>query len=164
MSKVIYFEDDRVAGFVASGLDGMQAVEDFGKFVTIGVEVDGEVAAGAVFNNMRSSRGVPYDVSISFYASDPSWATKEHMQVILDYPFKQLGVKRITALCRKANKKVRKLLEALGFQYEGKARLGWDGIYDAFIYGMTARDAENTITSLKESRNGKRRRLTTTGP
>lgn len=154
MTNVIYKQDERVGKFVADGLHGIDSVESFGEFVTIGVEKNGKLLAGAVYNNMRSEGSIPFDMQIAFYASSPKWATRSNMEAILGYPFDHLKLKRITAIVKKSNKKAKKLITSLGFQYEGKARLAWDGVNDAFIYGMLREEAKMCIAKLKEQVHG----------
>ena len=156
MTSLVYGQDDRVGKFVAQGLHDVSGLEDFGKFVTIGIEKDGEIVAGAVYNNMRSNGDIPFDMNIAFYASSPAWATRSNMEAILGYPFQYLKLKRITALVKKSNKKVKKLISSLGFQYEGKARNAWDGENDAYIYGMLKEEAEMCLDNLKENSHGRR--------
>lgn len=155
MTTVVVNQDDRIGGFVAKGLNGVESIEDFGKFVTIGIERDGDLIAGCVYNNMRTHENVPFDMNIAFYAKNAKWASRANMEAILGYPFDYLKLKRITAVVRKSNKKVKKLISSLGFQYEGKARLAWDGVHDAYIYGMTKEDAKMCMTNLKENHNGR---------
>ena len=154
MTQIVFGQDQRVGKFVAEGLYGIDGVEDFGKFVTIGIARDNKLLAGAVFNNTRVHNGIPFDMNISFYAKNPAWATRSNMVAILTYPFDQMKLKRITAVVRKSNTKVKKLISTLGFQYEGKARLAWDGANDAYIYGMIKEDADMCLTSLKENHDG----------
>ena len=63
------------------------------------------------------------------------WLTREFLFAIFDYPFNQLGVRRITGLVPKKNKDARRFDEHLGFEYEGNMRnaLADD---DMIIYGM----------------------------
>lgn len=153
MSVVIVDQNERVGDFVAKGLRDVESVEDFGEFASIGIEKDGALIAGCVYNNMRTNGTVPFDMNIAFFAKNASWATRDNMETILDYPFEYLKLARITALVKKSNKKVKKLISGLGFQYEGKARLAWDGVSDAYIYGMTRADANNCLKTLKDKRN-----------
>ena len=155
MSCPVYGQDERVGKFVAKGLHDVDGLEDFGKFVSIGIEKDGDIVAGAVYNNVRSNGDVPFDMSLAFYASSPAWATRTNMEAILGYPFDHLKLKRITAIVKKSNKKVRKLISRLGFQYEGKARMAWNGESDAFIYGMLKEEADMCISRLKENHSGR---------
>jgi RimJ/RimL family protein N-acetyltransferase len=156
MTEVVIGQDDRVGRYVSEGLNDVESLSDFGNFVTIGIEKDGKIIAGAVYNNMRSNGGVPFDMHIAFYASNPAWATRSNMEAVLGYPFEHLKLKRITAIVRKSNKKVKKLISSLGFQYEGKARIAWDGKNDAFIYGMLKEESEMCLENLKDNSHGRR--------
>lgn len=88
--------------------------------------------AVAIYNNFRH-----YDIEISFVATTPRWATPSNIRVVMDYPFNQLGVKRMSAFTAKSNKRARKLNEGVGFKLEGVHPFGWFGSEDACSYGIT---------------------------
>lgn len=46
------------------------------------------------------------------------WATREYLGTIFDYPYNQLGVKRITVVVGEGNKDSRRFVEHLGFSRE----------------------------------------------
>ena len=90
------------------------------------------VQAVVMYHNYRKT-----DIEIVF-ACEPGgrWAHRDLMKMAINYPFDQLGCSRITALCRKDNKKVRKLMYQVGFKQEGKIRRADDDGADLFIYGL----------------------------
>lgn len=108
---------------------------EFDKYQTLGVLRGGQLAAVAVYHDYREG-----GVQISFVSDTPRWASREALRVILiDYPFDKLKVNRVTAVCRKKNKRVRRLLEGVGFKLEGVHRKGFpDG--DACSYGLLKED------------------------
>lgn len=94
--------------------------------------------AVAIFHGFRH-----YDIEISFVAASPRWATPSNIRVIMDYPFNQLGVKRMTSHVARSNKRARKLNEGVGFRLEGSHPKGWMGKEFACTYGIleeTARE------------------------
>ena len=73
-------------------------------------------------------------VEMSFAASGPRWATRDTIRYLLSYPFDQLKVKRITAICRRRNRKIRRLIEGIGFKLEGTLHRAYE-TDDACVYG-----------------------------
>ena len=53
-------------------------------------------------------------------ASDGSrrWLTREYLRIIFDYPFSQLGVRRITVCVGEGNSASRRFVQHLGFELE----------------------------------------------
>lgn len=90
------------------------AVDDFGPAAAVGIVRRQRLAAAAVWHNQRGS-----NIELSFAADDPRWATRQTVAFVLGYPFWFLGVRRVTAICEQKNKRVRKLLEGVGFKREG---------------------------------------------
>ena len=56
------------------------------------------------------------------YASTPRWASRRVIRTILSYPFGQLRVNRITAICKPDNARAIRFLEGIGFEREGYCR------------------------------------------
>lgn len=104
---------------------------------TIGIaSSSGEIMGVAIYMNF-----IHYDVQICFVTDDPSWATPGNVRAILHYPFIQLGVKRMTAITNKSNKKARKLLEGVGFALEGTHPYGDNGVKTSLTYGLYSNKA-----------------------
>lgn len=103
----------------------------FEKYQTIGVLVGGKLVAVAVYHNYRAP-----DIQISFVSTTPRWAMPQAVEWITHtYPFKQMGAKRLTAIVRKKNRRVRRFLEGIGFKLEGTHPKAFpDG--DACTYGL----------------------------
>lgn len=62
--------------------------------------------------------------------------TREFCWIAFDYPFNQLGVKRITGLVDKTNKDARKLDEHLGFVQEAVLKCAAPSGKDLIVYRM----------------------------
>jgi len=107
----------------------------FEKYQTLGVVRGGQLVAVAVYHDYREG-----GIHISFVSTTPRWASRRVLYgILVAYPFGQLKVNRITAVCRKKNKRVRRLLEGVGFKLEGLHRRGFpDG--DACSYGLLKED------------------------
>ena len=108
MSLVI---GDLVTGWVARRTN---EYGDFSASQAIGWERRGELVAGVVYAQWNGPNVVCH------IASDGSrrWLTREYLKVMFDYPFSQLGVKRITVCVGEGNSASRRFVEHLGFELE----------------------------------------------
>ena len=86
---------------------------------------------GAVFNNWN---GANIDLTIAMDAPP----TRGIIRALQHYVFVQSGATRVSALTRRSNKRVQKLLPRLGFAFEGtrKRYFGPHRADDAFAYGL----------------------------
>jgi len=109
----------------------------FGPCVGFGVVRASQLFGGVVFNNFRS-----FDVHMSAPFDHVGWALPETIQDLCDYPFNRWGMMRVTAITGKKNKKARKVLEYIGFKFEGVSRLGLDGERDAHVYGLLKQECK----------------------
>lgn len=91
----------------------------------------GDILGVAIYNNFRQ-----HDVECSIVTATPRWATPGNIRVIFNYPFVQLGVKRMTAITSKSNKRCRKLLEGVGFRLEGVHPYADKGTAASCTYGI----------------------------
>ncbi len=103
----------------------------WGDYNALGLIKNDELVAGVIYNNFGST-----NVYLHIGAEDGCrWLNKEFLFAVFDYPFNQLGMRRITALVREKNKRARLFVENLGFVSEGRMRKFFrDG--DGVIYGM----------------------------
>jgi len=98
---------------------------------------DGVFNAAIVVSDFRT-----HDCQLSC-ASESKFTWRPHvLKAIFEYVFNQLGCVRCTAISKITNKKARAFLEGMGFQLEGKLRLGYDGKKDALIYGLLASECK----------------------
>ncbi len=83
-------------------------------------------------------RPCPGGGSIAIIASgERGWLSRGNLKVFLgDYPFKQLGCHRISAMVAKSNKKARHVIERLGFRNEGTIRGAFAPGKDGIFYGL----------------------------
>lgn len=100
-------------------------------FEAIAVIHEGKMAAGILYYDYFGK-----SINLSLTSETPRAASKTVFKVMLGYPFKQLKVKRITALIKKGNKRSRKLAEGLGFKLEGVVRKATPEGKDLCIYGL----------------------------
>lgn len=89
---------------------------NFGTDIGIGWMKDGQIVAGVAYANWN---GVNVECHI---ASDRSrrWLTRQYLWTIFDYPFNQLGVKRITVCVGEGNRDSARFVEHLGFKIESR--------------------------------------------
>lgn len=128
MKTVIYGQNDRVIPWVGSRIDE----DDFGQAESIGLEEDGELIAGVVFNWYTGP-------SISMHvAAEPGrrWMTRDYLYRVFAYPFLQVGCRRVTGLVREDNLDAQRFDEHLGFKREGLIRCGASDGSNLILYGM----------------------------
>lgn len=114
--------DERVAKFVSEAI-GKGLVPPF---TTMGIEKDGEVIAGVIFNVFEGK-----DVHVT--VAGRGW-NRAFFAEVGDYVFRQLGCERMTALTEQ--EKVVKIAVRLGGQVEGKLRNHFGVGRDAVLIGI----------------------------
>jgi len=98
---------------------------------------DGQFTAAIVVSDFRE-----HDCQLSC-ATESKFTWRPHvLRAVFEYVFNQLGCVRCTSITKITNKKARAFLEGMGFQLEGKLRLGYDGKKDALIYGLLASECK----------------------
>lgn len=132
--------DDYVAQWVAQRIGGL-SLHDMVPFSAIGVEAEGQLIAGAVFNIWQPSFG---SIHLTLAATNKHWLNRRIIRALLSYPFSQIGCQRVTALIAKKNKRVRKEAERFGFVMEGVMRKGF-GSQDCVIYGLLKDDIKHWL-------------------
>jgi RimJ/RimL family protein N-acetyltransferase len=127
--RVVYGEDEQVCQWVGERLDE----DDFGPGAKgIGLEKDGELIAGVVFNNYNK-----LNIYMHVAAKQgTNWLTRQYLTCCFAYPFVQLGVNRVTGLVRVDNLPAQKFDEHLGFKREGLVRRACEDGTDMILYGM----------------------------
>lgn len=127
--RVVYGEDRRVCDWVAPQIDEDEFGDDA---VGIGLEKDGELIAGVVFNNYNK-------LNIHMHVAakkGTNWLNRQYLTCCFAYPFVQLGVNRVTGLVRVDNLPAQKFDEHLGFKREGIVRRACPDGTDMILYGM----------------------------
>lgn len=100
----------RIARFVSKLVGGSA---NFGDCAAIGIERNGEIIAGVIYNNWN---GVNVHATIA--GKDRTWLTREFLGFMFRYPFLQTGVERVTCCVEEANIDSQRLAERLGFKLE----------------------------------------------
>lgn len=101
-----------IAEFVASRI-GISP--EFGNFTAIGLVRRDYLIAGVVYNQFGGANVCAHIGAIE----GGHWLTPAFLYAMFDYPFNQIGKRRITALIPRKNKRSRKFVEHLGFKIEG---------------------------------------------
>ena len=116
-------------------------------FTAIGIENDGEIAAGVIYSDFNGS-------NITASIAVDGVLTPEFLWFMFYYPFMQTGAKRITACVETNNFKSQRFVERLGFELEfSMRRAGRFG--DLLIYRMFPEDCKYL-----EKRHGRNNRKT----
>ena len=67
------------------------------------------------------------DVEVDLWSQSPDWLSRSLIRKFFSYCFNELKCVRISASTSKSNVKTRKLLENLGFKWEGTRRIAMKG-------------------------------------
>lgn len=128
MKTVVYGHDQEVIDWVGPRIDE----DNFGSATAIGLEEDGILIAGVVYN-MYTEASICMHV-----AAEPGkrWMTRDFLFRAFAYPFLQLKCNRVTGLVRIDNIEARRFDEHLGFVQEGVIRKGATDGTDMILYGM----------------------------
>lgn len=94
------------------------------------------IAAACCYHNHADSLK---HIECTFAADNPMWCRPGNVEKFFAYPFKQLGVERITLMIARKNKRARKVAKKIGFREEGIARKGFYPD-DAVLYGLLRTD------------------------
>lgn len=97
----------------------------------IGLQQDGKLIAGVKYDQYNRA-----SVCMHVAAIGKRWMTREYLRVCFDYPFRQLGVRKILGLVSTSNLAAQRFDEHLGFVREALlVDAAPDG--DLIIYSMT---------------------------
>lgn len=128
MKTVIYGQDSRVIDWVKPRVDE----SNFGDAAAIGLEEDGRLIAGVVYN-IYNGPSICMHVAAE---SGKRWLNRDFLFAAFAYPFIQLGCFRVTGLVRADNIEAKRFDEHLGFKQEGVIRKGASDGTDMILYGM----------------------------
>lgn len=81
----------------------------------------------------------PYECNLHVVVSDKRCVSRRVLRAVFGYPFKQVGLKRVTAQVAASNEKSQAFVRSLGFMLEGRKRAGM-GDEDELIFGLLAED------------------------
>lgn len=128
--------DRAVANYVLAQSPALAALGQLKPFRSAGfVDDDDNLVGGLVMTEYRF-----FDAELSIFM-DPKRIIGLHtMRELFAWCFEDVGLARLTAKVNVDNERARTFVLKLGFHHEGTVRLGFDGIHDAALYGMTRHD------------------------
>jgi RimJ/RimL family protein N-acetyltransferase len=128
VKRIVWFEQERVMRYVAARVDA----ETFKDYAAIGLEQDGELIAGVVFDG-KTGANIAMHVASN---GTRHWMTPAYMAACFRYAFVHEKCNRITGLVRADNVDAQRFDEHLGFKREGQLRAACTDGTDLIIYGM----------------------------
>lgn len=135
--------DPRTAPFVAAQCHG---TNDFGEHTSIGVERDGHIIAGVIFNQYNT-------VSASIHVGakcGSRWCSRSFLKFVFGYAFDGLKLRRLTGIVASGNVKARTFDEHLGFTLEARLKDA-DPTGDLLVYRMFREDCRFLNYGKKQS-------------
>jgi RimJ/RimL family protein N-acetyltransferase len=110
LARIVY-DAERIGPWVCERAGGTWIP---GRGSAIGLERDGEIVAGVLYEDYNGANVVMH------VASDGTaqWMTPEYLRQCFEYPFKQLGCKRVTGIVPSSNERALRFDERLGFRVE----------------------------------------------
>ncbi len=137
MIHLVIGHDEQVARWVQLQFPH---IAGFGECTAIGIIDDDQLIAGVVYHNYRDQI-----IEASMASISPRWCNRRVGRALLSYPFEQLKVRRFEMTVAKRNKRMRRFLERLGFQFEGRRRKAMPDGRDGIQYSMLRHDAERWL-------------------
>lgn len=126
---LVYGEDEKVARWVGERL--ARDAEAFVPCKAIGISKNGKLIAGVVYNNY-----VGHLIEMTIASIDKRWCSGHNLRALFSYPFIQLNLKRVQALCSANDEGVQMFLKRLGFIHEGTHACAYHDGSDALSFGM----------------------------
>lgn len=141
-SNKVVIVDDRLLDWIAVRIPHVGQDHGWhGRAHAIGIGMDGEILAAMVVSDVDKNN---WNCQLSIAADSPKWASPLAIRKLLEYPFVQLGVGRVTALCSSDNTRSISMNARLGFKTEGVMRNGF-GDNDVVIMGMLRSEADRWL-------------------
>jgi hypothetical protein len=126
MTFALSFDPELVGPWVCQRTGGTWTK---GRGTAIGKINNGNLVAGALYEDWSGTNLVCH------IAGDGKWADRRFLSIIFDYPFNQLGAKRITAPVCSSNHKGIALVSKMGFNIEAKL-LGATAKGDLLLFSL----------------------------
>lgn len=106
MSPALSFDAELIGPWVFNKL-GSEWIKNRGR--AIGQIRNGQITSGIVYEDWNGPNIVCH------IAGDPGWANRKFLHIIADYPFNQIGVRRITAPVASSNLASLEMVNKMGF-------------------------------------------------
>ena len=130
MHTIISQPKEAIAQFVAIA-QKKPAYEPWGQYTTLGLVSGHALVAGVVYNSFEACNVCAHIGAVP----GGHWLTPRFLRAMFDYPFNQMGKRRITALVARKNKRARRFVEKLGFKLEGTLSHYYERD-DMIVYGL----------------------------
>ena len=128
---MIITQPKELIGAFVNVMQGWPAEASWGNHNAMGLVRGGKLVAGLIFNGYEGA-----NVNMHISAIDGrKWLTPEFLFAAFDYPFNELGRKRVTAFMRSKNDRAISFAKNLGFEYEGTMK-NYYADDDAVVYGL----------------------------
>ena len=130
MRRLIIRDPDRILPFVDTTIGGN---ERFSRNChCLGIEDgEGKLLGGVAFTSFDGN-----GVALHSAGSSRAWLNKLFVRAVFEYPFKQLGCRRLTTLVREDNEHAQTIALKAGFKYEGMLRAAEPDGCGLLVYGM----------------------------
>lgn len=129
---MIISQPKELIGAFVNVRQGFPPETSWGNFNALGLVRNGHLVGAVIYNGYEAA-----NVNLHVGAVEGSrWATPEFLYAVFDYPFNQLGKRRISAYIRAKNKKTIAFVKNLGFQYEGMLKHFYPNGDDMAVYGL----------------------------
>jgi len=89
----------------------------YGPSLGIGMEKDGALIAGVVYNEYNK-----VNINMHVASIGANWMTREYLFACFDYPFNKAKVKRVSAFIEEDNEAAIRFDTHLGFKYETRLK------------------------------------------
>lgn len=123
-----------IAEFV-NARQGLPLDHSWGHFNALGLVKDGELKAGVIYNNMDGANLCVHVGAVN----GCQWLTPKFLFSAFDYPFNQLGMRRVTAPIKSNRKNVIEFARNLGFTHDGTLK-NYYADDDLHLYGLLKED------------------------
>jgi hypothetical protein len=126
----------------------------------IGFEENGVIQGGVIFDEFKTTMdGKPLSMESTVVTLTKSWITRYNLDLIFNYAFACCKVERLEIRCGRYELKKRRLVERLGFTFEGILREAWPFGGDCAMYSLLQSEWKNgfipfTASSTRSNNNG----------
>lgn len=133
---IITNEHEKLCEWVELGINGVYHGYD-GQTKAIGRIRNGKLGCAFTFSNFKARHdGTLYDAEIGVYCVDKLCIDRYYLKTVFKYPFAQLGLERVTAVCSVENEGIISQMKRFGFKQEGIHRRGYPTGCDALSFSI----------------------------
>lgn len=132
---VLYGSDAEVAVWIKERL-GVTTAPTAIPFIALGIVEGNQIVGGAMFWNHYD--GEVRDISVTVALADDVQLARKTVVKLLEYPFGDLGLPRITALIQMSNTRAIDQALKIGFKLEGRMRRATRDGGEVGIFGLLA--------------------------